>query len=550
MYQKAGFLIILILLAMAGSWTFADSQDCKWDETPVFCASTSWYGIAKARGIKPFDGLTDEEITRFIEQRYVDAKVETKDWFDSSLLFDAACSLASGEADAGERSRLLMIALKAAEKTIQQNPDNIEIALTASRMKPVDKWFCGIVLRLIESPGASFKYQAIRQYDIYRLQLALGNKKAAKAAIEDAYTLCPKDVIIRNAVIKLRTEMKDFAGAAEAVKEEEMTPTDSMWAISAEATRAQRLGDIHLKEGRLDKARSELLKAWDALDRLQKKKEELGFVGVPIVDLSRNRCATSLGLIALKQGDVQRARRWLKASLTFDMFMAYKGYDMRLVKKAVSVPALKPECIEYLKAASVLGTDQMKDAAFAMLKALSPGITRRDLPGVSAAASVPRRLISIATMCQDAKKLLSDGNPDIAQKMLLDVWAKYQAIVSDKNLASVAYKNGIASLRNDCATQLGLMAQERGDLYKALHWLQASAEDTAQGHPPEVYHLELVEKLSWEPSVRAECIRYLKLASKSSSERTSKEAKELLDKLRSNGGTAGPHALGGDHKTP
>ena len=533
MYRKAGFLIVLVLLAMAGPSVLAETQDCKWDETPVSCASTTWYDIARERGVKSFEQLEDEEITKFIDQRYVDGKVETKDWFDSSLLFDATCFQAGEEEDAGTRARLLMIALKAAEQTMAQNPDNIEIGLTASRMEPVDKWFCGIILRLIENPGTSFKYAAIRHYNTYNLRLALGQKKAAKAAIEDAYTLCPTDSIIRNAVIKLRTEMKDLAGAAEVVKDEDESPTSDMWAISAEATKAQRMGDIHLKEGKIDESRSELLKAWDALDRLQKKKEELRFVGVPIVDLSRNRCATSLGLIALTQGDIQEASRWLKASLTFDMFMEYKGYDMRLVKKAVSVPALKTECIDYLKAASVLGTDKMKDDAFAMLKALSPGITKKDLPDVSFEATVPKRLINIAAKCEDAKKSLSEGDLEKARKMLLDAWAKYQAIISDDKLASIAYKQGVASMRNHCATLLGLVAQEQGDLYKAVYWLRASTQDSEQGHPPKAYDLDLVEKLSWEPSLRADCTRYLELASKASEEQTRTRAKELLDKLKS-----------------
>ena len=90
-------------------------------------------------------------------------------------------------------------------------------------------------------------------------------------------------------------------------------------------------------------------------------------------------------------------------------------------------------------------------------------------------------------------------------------------------------------MRNQCSTLLGLVAHERGDLEKAVRWLRASAEDASKGHPPKRYDLELVEKLSWEPTLKADCIRYLELASKTGPDEASAKAKELLDKLEGAG---------------
>ncbi len=527
---RAVLLCNILFIAILVTASIAEDAKCSWDETPVSCASTAWFDIARERGVKSWDELTDEQKTAIIDQHYVEGQLATQDWFESARLFDAACFLAEENADAEARARLLMIALKAAEHTLKENPDVIEIGLTASGMEPIDEWFCGSILRLIQHPGTASKYPAIGQYNVYRLQKALGDQKAARAAIEDAYTMCPKDAVIGNAVREMRTKMKDFGGAIQVVTDDEK-PTMEVWQISSEATNAQRMGDIHLKAGELDKASSELLKAWDALDRLQKKKEELEFVGVPIVEMSRNRCATSLGLIALQKGQVEEARRWLKASLTHDMFMEYKGYDVRLVKKAVSVPALKEECAEYLKAASVLGTDKMKEEAFSMLKKLCPGVQKKDLPGISPEASVPKRIIKASTKCTDGEKALSSGDLERARRLLDKVWAECEKMLADEKLAEVAYREGIAYLRNRCATFLGVVAHENADLERAVRWLRASAMDADKGHPPKRYHLELVEKLSWEPSLRADCIEYLELATKTGPDDARAKAKELLTKL-------------------
>ncbi|MBN1594028.1 MAG: tetratricopeptide repeat protein [Candidatus Coatesbacteria bacterium] len=527
-------LFMVLISAFTGDFATAESIECSWDETPVSCDSSRWYELVSERNIKSWDEYSEDEITELIASNYIDGQVTTEDWFESTRLFSAACYLAGeDETDAGERAKLMMIALKAAERTLKQNPDTCRISDIATDMKPIDAWFCSTILRLVKYSASNGKCPAIRQYSIYLLQNALGNQKAAREAIEDAYTMCPNDPVIQNSIGRIRTDMNDFSGALEVVKtdDSENTPSSDIWAISREATNAQRMGDIHLEAGDLDKSRAELLRAWDALDRLQKKKEELKFVGVPVVELSRNRTATSLGLIALQKGDIEEARSWLERSLTHDMFMEYKGYDMRLVKKAISNPALKNECVKYLKAASVLGTDEMKDEAFAMLKTLEPDIDRKELPGVSPTASVPKRIILASKKCREARGHITEGKLDEAQQMLDEVWAECEEIITDPERAKIAYKEGIACLRNMCATDLGLVATEKGDLEKAARWLKASALDTEQGYPPKRYDLELVEKLSWQVAFKDECIKYLEYASKMGPQTTKKEAKELLDKL-------------------
>lgn len=524
--------LFTVLMIFPVAQSTAENAECSWDETPVSCASTSWPDMLREREVKLWEDWSDEDFEAFIEKHYVGQQVTTEDWFDSTLLFEASCVFAEDKKDDAEaRARLLMIALKAAERSLKQNPDAIEVSQAASRMEPVDEWFCGTLLRLIEHPDTAFKYPAIRQYNIYNLQKALGDQKAAGAAIEDAYTTCPKDVVIQNAVREMRTDAKDFSGAIEVVEADDGKPTLEIWDISHQATNAQRMGDIYLKAGELDKASTELLKAWDTLDRLQEKKEDLAFVGVPIVEMSRNRCATGLGLIALQKGDLEETRRWLNASLTQDMFMEYKGYDMRLVKKTAAISALKPESIEYLKAASILGTDKMKDDAFAMLRKLVPGIQKKDLPSVSPEASVPKRIIKTSTMCTRAEKAISSGDLEVAQNLLDQVWAECEKMVADEKLAQVAYREGIAYLRNRCATFEGVVAHERRDLGKAVVWLRSSAMDAEKGQPPKSYCLELVERLSWEPSLRADCIKYLELAAQAGPDEAKAKAKELLGKL-------------------
>jgi len=526
------FSLFTVLMILPVAPPAADNSVCSWDETPVSCASTSWPDMCRERGVKLWEDWSDADFQGFIDKHYVDQQVTTEDWFDSTLLFQASCFFAEDKKDDAEaRAKLLMIALKAAERSLKQNPDAIEISQAASKMEPVDEWFCGTILRLIEHPDTAFKYPAIQQYNIYNLQKALGNQKAAAAAIEDAYTLCPKDAVIQNAAREMRTDAKDSSGAIEVVEADDGKPTLEIWDISHQATNAQRLGDIHLKAGELDKSSTELLKAWDALDRVQEKKEDLAFVGVPIVEMSRNRCATSLGLIALQKRDVEETRRWLNASLTQDMFMEYKGYDMRLVKKTVAIDSLKPESIEYLKAASILGTDKMKDEAFAMLRKLVPGIQKKDLPRVSPDASVPKRVTKASTMCTRAEKAISNGDLEIAQNLLNQVWAECEKMLADEKLAEVAYREGIADLRNRCATFIGVVAQENHDLDKAVGWLNASSLDGQKGHPPKSYCLDLVERLSWEPSLRADCIKYLELAATAGPDEAKAKAKELLGKL-------------------
>jgi len=532
MYRISAILCSILLMAIPVTASIAEDAKCSWDETPVSCALRNWTETRNERDVKLWEDWSDEDFGAFIDEHYIDGRVVADDWFDSSLLFEASCYQAEDdEADSEARTRLLMIALKAAESTLKSNPNSIMISAVVSRMEPIDEWFCGSILRLIQNPEMTSKYPALRQYNIYNLKKALGDQKAAREAIEDAYTMCPKDAVIKNSVRSMREDMNDLSGAAEVIKAEDEKPTMEIWKISGEATNAQRMGDIHLKMGEHEKARTELLKAWETLDRLQKKKEELEFVGVPVVEMSRNRCATSLGLIALQKGDVEEARRWLKASLTHDMFMEYKGYDMRLVKKAVSTAALRAECIEYLKAASILGTDKMKDEAFSMLRKLVPNIQKKNLPGVSPEATVPKRIIRASTKCMDAEKSISKGDLKRAQRLLDTVWMECEKMVVDENLAEVAYREGIAYLRNRCATFQGVVAHERGDLDRAVRWLRASAMDTEKGHPPKFYCIELVEKLSWEPSMRADCMKYLELATKTGPDEVKAKAKGLLAKL-------------------
>jgi len=144
---------------------------------------------------------------------------------------------------------------------------------------------------------------------------------------------------------------------------------------------------------------------------------------------------------------------------------------------------------------------------------------------------VPKRIIKASTKCTDGEKALSSGDLERARRQLDKVWAECEKMLADEKLAEVAYREGIAYLRNRCATFLGVVAHENADLERAVRWLRASAMDADKGHPPKRYHLELVEKLSWEPSLRADCIEYLELATKTGPDDARAKAKELLTKL-------------------
>ncbi|MBN1593288.1 MAG: hypothetical protein JW941_08610 [Candidatus Coatesbacteria bacterium] len=535
MYRIPANLCNIMLIVLMATMVVGETPECNWDETPVLCSIGRSNDVFIERGSLNWYDVDKEgpAIRKFIAAHYKDGRVIAKDWRDAEELFLGALMLSScGEPGTEQRRKWLEICLKAMQYSLKENPDTAVVGYYLGRMEPGEEWFFAELIEIFKSSDWKFSYPAIRFYNLAQLYAYSGDFGSAQMAIDDAYTLCPNDSIIVIAAKHIRKKAGDFKGALLAIDDNPFDIYMNLFGPAKEAQDAYEKGKVLIGAGETTYARANFLESWKFWGEVARIKKQQRLCGVPTVGLKQNRCATELGLIALQKSDIEDTRRWLEASLTYDIYMESSGYDMRLVKKTLHVPELRAESVDYLKAACALGTDAMKANALLLLTTVVPDFSEKDIPPVPIDIVARKRLMEAFTKRGDGRGAMREGDLSKAKSSLLSAWTDLREIVNDEELRPFAYQAGAASDRNDCATLLGLIAHERGDIEKAAQWLRASSIDVQKGHAPRRYHLELVEKLSWEPIMRDECIRYLELALKADSAETKKEAKKLLDKLK------------------
>ncbi len=402
MNRALGWSIIIALVLTLVPAKFIFSRDIgletsklmDWNVAPVYAAEIKFNPNKCLYRWKKGYQLTKEELHAFVMARVKDMRPVTDNWFDSAELFWAAYSLAikcpEGEDDA--RQQWIKLALAAARRSLKQDPNNTHLArwcVLASgprlqRIHNLDPQVSQVLVALYKSYEKTSLYPALHLYNIYCVLDATGDQKGARDALEDAYTLCPKDLVIVLELRSLREEMGDVSGAAEIeivrgsffIRQD--TPIVNLVPFARDKLA---LAQEAYRVGRIAEAKRNFDKVWSALDKVKKLWRKKHKNVVPETGLMRNKCATGLGLIAIGRGDTEGALEWLKKSDAKGMWLEKIGYDLRLARKLSTVPSAREAVIAYLEKASSWGLPKSKEDA----KQLLNQIQRAQLVGKRAA---------------------------------------------------------------------------------------------------------------------------------------------------------------------
>ena len=361
--------------------TFVDiSGSLDWSKVPVFAADCK---------VDPFKLLsrpdwaksTEAKMLAYVMARVKDMRPTTDNWYDSAELFRAAYSLAMKcpEGQDGARQQWIRLALAAARRSLTQDPNCTYLSFWCvlnggpelSRTAGLDPQVRDGLVALYRSYEKQSRFPALHMFNIYCVLNAAGDQKGARDALEDAYLLCPNDSAITSQLKGLRAEMGDVSGA------QQISPgsvTDALLVdhrsntLSDFADQKLTLAEEALSTGRIAEAKRDFEKAWRTLERMEQLRQKEGAVPFPGTGMSRNKCATGLGLIAIGREDIPGAIEWLKRSDAKGMWLEKIGYDLRLARKLSTVPSAREAVITYLQKASRYGSPKSKEDVQKLLK--------------------------------------------------------------------------------------------------------------------------------------------------------------------------------------
>ena len=314
--------------------------------------------------------LPEAEVTAYIGQRYADGKVLSTSWLDSYNLFRACCRLADRYPMESEKRRhWLNIALQAARKVFELNPQDTEVCFTTSLYAIRDVWFCDELLRLVLGmPNETKAEKALKYFNMANVLRPKGEFELGLEFARKAAKLYPKDEEILHQLLWFEKAQKKTDEAIETAKSL-CDVEDAGGSECAELYLSVKcdveLGNLHLARGDRQEANQYYSDAWPKIERMYSLCK-----GYAWSKVERNECATGLGVIALAKGDADSALLWLKRSIDEDApkdFLKYSGYDLRLVKALISKGLAPGECKRYLEAASSVGQEYQRAAAKRLL---------------------------------------------------------------------------------------------------------------------------------------------------------------------------------------
>ncbi len=353
------------------------------EEAPVYTrqlsalshASEFFFDIQRLGvGTKETILLPEAEVVAYIGEWYADGKVLSTSWLNSYNLFRACCQLADRyPTESEQRRHWLGVAVQAASKCFEQNPQDTEVCFTTSLYGIEDVWFCDELLRLVLAiPNESNAAKALKYYNIANVlrpkrEFQLGLEFSRKAA-----KLYPKDGNILHQLLWFEKAQKNIDRAVEAaellcsIEEAGSSECDELY-LSVKCD--VELGNLHLARRDKEEANQYYSNAWPNIERMHSVCE-----GYPWANVEQNECATGLGVIALGEGDLDSALLWLERSIDEDApkgFLKYSGYDLRLVKELIRKGLAEGDCKRYLEAASSVGQEHHRAAAKRLLRSLS-----------------------------------------------------------------------------------------------------------------------------------------------------------------------------------
>ncbi|HUT03928.1 MAG TPA: hypothetical protein VM163_08575 [bacterium] len=322
----------------------------------------------------------EADVVAYVGERYADGKVLSTSWLDSYNLFRACCHLANRyPAESDQRRHWLTVAVQAASKCFELDPQDAEVCFTISLYVIRDVWFCDELIRLVLAmPSQSNAAKALKYYNVANVLRPKGEFSQGLRLSRAAAQLYPKDSSILHQLRWFQKAQNRTDQAIETTK----SLCDVEDAEGSECTELYlsvkcdvELGDLRLARGDRREAYQYYSDAWPKIERMYSVCE-----GYAWLKVRRNECATGLGVIALAEGDVDSALLWLKRSYDADApkgFLKYGGYDLRLVKELISKGLAQDECKRYLEAGSSVGQEYQRAAAKRLLESLT---TRDDTP--------------------------------------------------------------------------------------------------------------------------------------------------------------------------
>ena len=374
MMRLARYLWVLLVIAALGAVVLgnvaaSESDGPDEDRCPVTASHMAWMDLNL--GSIYYDNMTTAQKEADVARFYVDGEVITQGWIESAKLFRASFLLAIKQPLRSKaRKHLLKIALKGAERCLQQKPDTMVIALAPWKLRMPDEWFCRELLRIYSNRELHFEHEAVRAYCASLLYEALGERNSAWSSMEEAYLLAPEDSIVSCRIKRMRKNGGDFSGALDAIAQSEPhNRPDSIPSLIDRANHEFDKAEVFLAAKNVEKALLHGQNCWESLDALEAMRSgDTGVTGMSLMGLRRNRCATVCGLAAFQKGDVEGAVKWLEASLTHGQFVKMLGYDLRLARKLSTVPSAREAVITYLQKASRYGLPKSKEDAQKLFK--------------------------------------------------------------------------------------------------------------------------------------------------------------------------------------
>jgi len=311
--------------------------------------------------------MTDAEIEAYINDRFDDGKPTTETWLDTYNLF-RACSIRAGDkrTPRDDSKQWREMSLTAARTYFEQDPMGSLIAPWAAKYCKNEKWFLDRLLAMYEAKlSAPPDERAVALYNIGRLLDGAGEYALAIEAYASARSLFPEDSYIKDSLKRSQEKAGDYEASLKTLnKDKKPVDKESGPSIMKEARRNLEAAELLMKMGRDEKAQQTLEATW----RMFGEAAALGMKEQHMAN-PLNQCATLLGLLALKNGDREKAIEWLKESFHEGPFSMFTGLDLRLVEKLMSDPSLHKLCERYLRLAYDVIYKKDKDSEVLMAKA-------------------------------------------------------------------------------------------------------------------------------------------------------------------------------------
>ncbi|MBN1592999.1 MAG: hypothetical protein JW941_07120 [Candidatus Coatesbacteria bacterium] len=311
----------------------------------------------------------NDDLRAFISDRLLEAGKQPDDWLHYAELFEAEYILATRcDSENPERQSWLDAAWEAAQRCMEMNPSSACVAEFIRNCRPIEKGFARRVLRKLELESPLDEYPAVRQYSLACLYRAINDLHNASKAIEDAYRLCPEDLLIASFAKRVRTAIGDYDGALEILRAQEREISENAYSEGdpfLAASQSLHIVELCIKAGQRDEALDRLKRVWSSLS------------AVDCVEHSPqnhlvNSCATLLGLLSFSEGDLSAALHWFRASLLpTSRGLRHKGYDLRLVGRLICIHSAKEACLEYLRLATKVGPAKTRREAELFRRILS-----------------------------------------------------------------------------------------------------------------------------------------------------------------------------------